>query len=135
MAAFAVHLPTRYDTIRLESQFLSAENNNRGLARHYFGSKSVDIHQLKAGVKEDHARANEEDGQDLAAYEEEDDDAHNYQPPNDTIKSRTMDWIERVVIGYNLCPFAERPLKENRLRISVVRGMMMNISPAPWYTN
>ena len=33
-----------------------------------------------------------------------------------------MDWIKRVVIGYNFCPFAERPLRENILQVSVVRG-------------
>lgn len=53
---------------------------------------------------------------------EEDDDSHSYEPSNDVIKSRSMEWIKRVVIGYNLCPFAERPLRENKLKVSVVRG-------------
>ena len=45
-----------------------------------------------------------------------------YTPSDEIIESQTMDWIRKVVIGYNLCPFAEKPLRENKLYISVVRG-------------
>lgn len=41
---------------------------------------------------------------------------------NDDIRKTTLDWIKKVVIGLNLCPFAERPLRENKLKVSVVRG-------------
>ena len=34
----------------------------------------------------------------------------------------TREWLQRVVVGMSLCPFAERPLKENKLKIVVVRG-------------
>jgi len=49
-------------------------------------------------------------------------DDYNYETKNDAIKAKSMDWIKKVVIGYNLCPFAERPLKNDKLKISVVRG-------------
>ena len=45
-----------------------------------------------------------------------------YTPSDEVIESKTMNWIRKVVIGYNLCPFAEKPLRENKLNISVVRG-------------
>jgi len=45
-----------------------------------------------------------------------------HSPPDDIIESTSLAWITKVVIGYNLCPFAERPLRENKLKISVVRG-------------
>ena len=69
---------------------------------------------IKAGAD---AKLNE--GEDIA---EEIMDAYNYQPTNEVIKKQTLDWIKKVVIGYNLCPFAERPLREDKLRVSVVRG-------------
>ena len=34
----------------------------------------------------------------------------------------TLDWLENVVIGYNLCPFAEKPLLKQELAIRVVVG-------------
>jgi hypothetical protein len=34
----------------------------------------------------------------------------------------TQAWLKRVVIGMNLCPFAERPSREGKLKIEVVRG-------------
>ena len=46
-----------------------------------------------------------------------------YTPSDGVIESKTMNWIRKVVIGYNLCPFAEKPLRENKLNISVVRGI------------
>jgi hypothetical protein len=45
-----------------------------------------------------------------------------HSPSDDIIESTSLAWITKVVIGYNLCPFAERPLRENKLKISVVRG-------------
>ena len=33
-----------------------------------------------------------------------------------------MQWIKRVVIGYNMCPFAEKPRREGNLSMVVVRG-------------
>ena len=32
--------------------------------------------------------------------------------------SRTREWIEQVVVGLNLCPFAAQPLMEERVRFS-----------------
>jgi hypothetical protein len=34
----------------------------------------------------------------------------------------TQGWLKRVVIGMNLCPFAERPSREGNLKIEVIRG-------------
>jgi hypothetical protein len=34
----------------------------------------------------------------------------------------TLDWLEGVVIGYNLCPFAEAPMLRSELSIEVVLG-------------
>jgi hypothetical protein len=34
----------------------------------------------------------------------------------------TQAWLKRVVIGMNLCPFAERPSREGKLKIEVIRG-------------
>lgn len=41
---------------------------------------------------------------------------------DDEVEERALSWIRNVVIGYGLCPFADRPLREGRLRLSVVRG-------------
>jgi len=91
-----------------------------------FGSKSMNFQQqfLKKSVKS----GNNDDEIDCKYPEKAEDDeteeadSYNYQPADDAIIARSMEWIERVVIGYNLCPFAERPLKENKLKVEVVRG-------------
>jgi hypothetical protein len=41
---------------------------------------------------------------------------------NDTVRERTYQWLRRVVIGLNLCPFAREPTQANQLRIVVHRG-------------
>jgi len=41
---------------------------------------------------------------------------------NEEIKETTLNWIKKVVIGLNLCPFAEKPLRQNQLKVIVVRG-------------
>jgi uncharacterized protein len=35
-------------------------------------------------------------------------------------KQQTLRWVRNVVVGLNLCPFAERPLLQNRLYVVVV---------------
>lgn len=40
----------------------------------------------------------------------------------DRIEEETIGWVKRLVVGWNLCPFAERPLKEKRLYLHTVRG-------------
>eukprot|EP00986_Skeletonema_menzelii_P018157 scaffold25821_cov51-Skeletonema_menzelii.AAC.1 len=35
---------------------------------------------------------------------------------NEEIKETTLNWIKKVVIGLNLCPFAEKPLRQNQLK-------------------
>ncbi|KAL7555279.1 hypothetical protein ACHAWF_019056 [Thalassiosira exigua] len=90
------------------------------------GSNSFREKFLKANVRGNDADANDDDGDKgpspSGEREEEDDDAAEEPSPNDGIRSRTREWIERVVIGYNLCPFAERPMREGKLKVSVVRG-------------
>jgi hypothetical protein len=41
---------------------------------------------------------------------------------DDTVVAATRRWIERAVIGLNLCPFARAPYLQDRLRISVSRA-------------
>lgn len=41
---------------------------------------------------------------------------------SEEIKKTTLNWIKNVVIRLNLCPFAERPLRENKVKVTVVRG-------------
>jgi len=40
-------------------------------------------------------------------------------PDHDTVIARTRQWIERMVIGLNLCPFAGQPWREDRVEIRV----------------
>ena len=37
----------------------------------------------------------------------------------DPVESAVRAWLENVVVGLNLCPFAARPLREQRVRICV----------------
>jgi hypothetical protein len=39
------------------------------------------------------------------------------------IERQTMMWVRRVVVGLNLCPFAKKPMLENKLSIHVVVDM------------
>ena len=43
-------------------------------------------------------------------------------PSDQEVESTTLGWIKRVVIGLNLCPFAERPLKTKELTFHTIRG-------------
>ena len=43
-------------------------------------------------------------------------------PEDDAVVAATRRWIERAVIGLNLCPFARAPYVQERLRISVSRA-------------
>ena len=38
------------------------------------------------------------------------------------VVSATRKWVKNIVIGMSLCPFADRPLREDRLQIRVLRG-------------
>lgn len=48
--------------------------------------------------------------------------AQNPEPEDVPIVTATLDWLEGVVIGMNLCPFAERPFKTQRLGVQVIHG-------------
>jgi uncharacterized protein len=45
-----------------------------------------------------------------------------YDVDDDTVRERTYQWLRRVVIGLNLCPFAREPTQAKQLRIVVLRG-------------
>ena len=90
--------------------------------KRYFGKKAS-YKFMKYSAKEERQLDDDtsplhndnDDASPLHKDDETDDD-------NDDIRKTTLDWIKRVVIGLNLCPFAERPLRENKLKVSVVRG-------------
>lgn len=43
------------------------------------------------------------------------------------IKQDTKDWIEKMVIGLNLCPFAKQPFKTNKIRYVVADGTLEDL--------
>jgi len=45
-------------------------------------------------------------------------------PPasNEHVKNRTQKWLQNTIVGLNLCPFADKPMRENKLSIQVCRG-------------
>jgi hypothetical protein len=45
-----------------------------------------------------------------------------YQVDDASIHEEVLSWVRRVIIGINLCPFAEKPLRQDRIRVQVVRG-------------
>jgi hypothetical protein len=48
--------------------------------------------------------------------------ARNPEPEDEPILTATLDWVQQVVIGLNLCPFAEQPYQSNRLFLEVIHG-------------
>ena len=60
--------------------------------------------------------------QSLDVDEDDNNEGSTDEAENEQIKETTMNWIRKVVIGLNLCPFAEKPLRQNQLKVSVVRG-------------
>jgi hypothetical protein len=48
-------------------------------------------------------------------------DAHAFGD-DDAVRAATADWLERAVIGLNLCPFARQPWTHGRVRIQVSRA-------------
>ena len=41
---------------------------------------------------------------------------------NSQMEEETRNWVNRVVVGLNLCPFAARPIKDHQLYVNVIRG-------------
>mmetsp|Transcript_23670 Transcript_23670/g.65711 ORF Transcript_23670/g.65711 Transcript_23670/m.65711 type:complete len:287 (+) Transcript_23670:84-944(+) len=41
---------------------------------------------------------------------------------DEKILCRTLDWVQRAVIGLNLCPFAEKPFQKKQMNLEVIRG-------------
>ena len=75
-------------------------------------AKGKQQHGDDSEIDKDTADATEEGAVTLDPEEQE----------NEEIKETTLNWIKKVVIGLNLCPFAEKPLRQNQLKVSVVRG-------------
>lgn len=48
--------------------------------------------------------------------------ASNYQEPDDEIIKNTMKWVNKTIVGLNLCPFAEKSISQKELFTTVVRG-------------
>ena len=41
-------------------------------------------------------------------------------PEDEEVLGRTLDWIQGVVIGFSLCPFADKPFRENKVHLEVI---------------
>jgi hypothetical protein len=41
---------------------------------------------------------------------------------DEPILRQTLDWVQRSVIGLNLCPFAEKPFNQKRMNLEVIHG-------------
>lgn len=41
---------------------------------------------------------------------------------DEPIVRRTLEWLQRSVIGLNLCPFAEKPFNQKRMNLEVIHG-------------
>ena len=41
---------------------------------------------------------------------------------DEDIEKETMEWVRRVVVGWNLCPFADGSVRQGALRLETVRG-------------
>ena len=43
-------------------------------------------------------------------------------PDDREVIEKTLDWLQNVVMGLNLCPFAEKPFRTKQLNVGVVSG-------------
>lgn len=41
------------------------------------------------------------------------------------VREKTLQWLNDVVIGMNLCPFADVPMRKNQIQVNIYRGMDM----------
>jgi hypothetical protein len=41
---------------------------------------------------------------------------------DENVEKETLSWLRRVVVGWNLCPFADRSLRDGTLHVHTVRG-------------
>jgi uncharacterized protein len=47
------------------------------------------------------------------------DDPRETEPAEDAVIAATLSWVERAVIGLELCPFARQPMRQGRVRLRV----------------
>ena len=84
----------------------SIENENNGGHQEEYGGRE---HKKKRTKRESVSN-----GKHASASEVECDNTY--------IEEETRDWVKRVVVGLNLCPFAAKPLADEQLYVTVVRG-------------
>jgi uncharacterized protein len=68
--------------------------------------------------REQHHHHHEDSEAEVEEEVEEDTDRKPYKGRVEIIE--TIEWVQRVVIGLNLCPFARQPLREKRLHVRLV---------------
>lgn len=104
---------------------LSPHTINNDVKRRYFGKKSRNFQHKFLKVV---STKGQRDGDGLEDVDKDGTagsiplDADDEIDDDEDIKKTTFDWINNVVIRLNLCPFAEKPLRDNKLKVSVVRG-------------
>ena len=91
------------------SSLMSVSCRNRGIIRLFSSTVKGEI-------------SNEEEGDDFKDLTLSKDLLEQLELRNQKVEEITRAWVERVVVGMNLCPFAERPMKDGKLKILVVRG-------------
>jgi hypothetical protein len=96
-------------------------------APEFLGTQRVGSGSFSLGYKispSDVSSADEEDWDDasIGALSAERINLPPDAPSDDEVESTTLKWIKRVVIGLNLCPFAERPLRTKELTFHTIRG-------------
>ena len=52
-----------------------------------------------------------------------------------TVSEHTKQWLEKAVIGLNLCPFAKAPHVKNLVRIVVSEARHWTVSLKTWIVN
>eukprot|EP00521_Asterionellopsis_glacialis_P016602 CAMPEP_0195295432 /NCGR_PEP_ID=MMETSP0707-20130614/17380_1 /TAXON_ID=33640 /ORGANISM="Asterionellopsis glacialis, Strain CCMP134" /LENGTH=313 /DNA_ID=CAMNT_0040356663 /DNA_START=136 /DNA_END=1074 /DNA_ORIENTATION=+ len=70
----------------------------------------------KRTTTESNGEGEDEDAEQQDIVDEE------YDPPDYVVEKLTTDWLKRIVIGLNLCPFADKPFRDDKLHIKVIRG-------------
>ena len=101
--------------------------------RRCFGTKNmayniIDLSKIRlAGKSTDGSNNNNNNDEVMTTVVETDKssqeaDSHKLQLTDEEVQSHSLQWIRQVVIGYNLCPFAEKPMRDDTLTTIIVRG-------------
>jgi hypothetical protein len=106
----AFHTPPRITHQQQQEASTSHGTTNALVTRRWFSSKIDDDDDVNNGIN-DNNKLNPRDVILQKAPKED-----------QVVIERTLDWVQRVVIGLNLCPFADKPLQQGNLHIDVVEG-------------